>query len=169
MVLAVDVYYFETFARAVAVLFEWEDEKVKEIVVEQLQNIEAYIPGEFYKRELPCILKVLEKVKLDEIQAIVVDGYVYLDNNKKYGLGAYLWEALGQKIPVIGVAKKTFHGNEKNVATLRHGQSQNTLYVSAIGIELETALGLIGTMHGDHRIPSVLKYLDQLTREETKL
>lgn len=165
MVLAVDVYYYETFARAVAVLFEWEDEKVKEIVVEQLQNIEAYIPGEFYKRELPCILKVLEKVKLDEIQAIVVDGYVYLDNNKKYGLGAYLWEALEQKIPVIGVAKKTFHGNEKNVAALRRGQSQNPLYVSAIGIELDTALELISTMHGDFRIPSILKYLDQLTKE----
>jgi len=36
----------------------------------------------FYKRELPCILKLLDKLEQPP-SCIVVDGYVFLDGKKK--------------------------------------------------------------------------------------
>ncbi len=165
MVLAVDVNYSERNAKAVGVVFDWTDVKASDVIIVHLTDVEEYIPGEFYKRELPCILKVISKVKIEDIQAIVVDGYVYLDNDKKYGLGAYLWEALEKSIPVIGVAKKTYHENEKNVFALTRGESKNPLYISAIGIELEHAVELVRHMQGNHRIPTILKDLDKLSME----
>lgn len=131
-----------------------------------LFDVEAYVPGEFYKRELPCILQVVKKVKLDNIQAIIVDGYAYLDNYKKHGLGAHLWEALEGCIPVIGIAKRKFHGNEINVYALKWGKSQTPLYISAIGIELDKAVELVNAMFGKYRVPDILKDLDKLTKED---
>ncbi len=38
----------------------------------------------------------------------VIDGYVWLDDQGKKGLGARLYDALDAQIPVIGVAKTLF-------------------------------------------------------------
>ena len=86
MLLAIDAYYKETKAQVVGVLFNWEDENPKNILVETVERVEEYIPGEFYKRELPCLLKIVEKVNLSDLEAIIVDGHVYVEN-EKYGLG----------------------------------------------------------------------------------
>ena len=54
-----------------------------------------------------CILKLLEEHKLNP-ELIIVDGFVYLDQKSKMGLGAYLWQNLadrGLETKVIGVAK----------------------------------------------------------------
>jgi hypothetical protein len=39
---------------------------------------------------------------------IILDGYVALDDHGKIELGGYLFEALEQKYPVIGIAKNGF-------------------------------------------------------------
>lgn len=165
MKLAVDAYYFdENRARVVGVLFrEWRDPEPAKIIATHLDSVQDYEPGSFYKRELPCILKLLEQVNPDEIDAIVVDGYVYLDENGKKGLGAYLYEGLNRKIPVIGVAKKPFHGNAAALG-LRRGTSMNPLYVTAAGIEPGAAFEHINSMDGEHRMPTLLKLLDRETR-----
>lgn len=127
--------------------------------------MDIYIPGEFYKRELPCILKVIEKVNLAELEAIIIDGYVFIDNEKKFGLGGYLWESLNKKLPVIGVAKTSYMGNKDTIVELLRGESKNPLYISSIGIELNKAVELIKSMHGEYRIPTLLKELDKLTKQ----
>ena len=76
-----------------------------------------YVPGQFYKRELPCILEVLKLSDLAQVQLIIVDGYVFLDDDQKKGLGSYLFEALDGEIPVVGVAKRSFHSIDKLVRT----------------------------------------------------
>jgi deoxyribonuclease V len=163
--LAIDVYYPEGKAKAVGALFYWQDEVAKEIISIELDNIEAYIPGEFYKRELPCILKVIEKVDFKRISTIIVDGNVYIDNEGTFGLGGKLWEALDGKIPVIGVAKTFFKNTEEKVIPVERGQSKNPLFVSAIGMDTEEAGALIKGMKGEHRMPDILKYVDTLTKE----
>ena len=105
MILAFDTYYFENKAKTVCILFDnWSGENYK-FETEIIEQNEEYKPGEFYKRELPCILSLLKKIKIDNIDLIIVDGYVYLDDNLKLGLGGHLYKNLEGNIPIIGVAR----------------------------------------------------------------
>lgn len=166
MILAFDVYYYENKAKSVAIQFEkWTDSLENAVFIEYIEPIAAYEPGLFYKRELPCMMKILEKIDLDTIEIIVIDGYVFLDDAGKWGLGAYLYEAIGQKIPVIGVAKTNFANNILNVRKVLRGESKNPLYISAIAIDLEKAANWVQNMFGEFRIPKLLKDLDKITKE----
>lgn len=166
MVLAIDVYYKERMAKAVGVLFDWEQEVLKEVIVEYIDDIEDYTAGEFYKRELPCILKIIEQINLVNLEAIIIDGYVFIDNEWRFGLGGKLWEALSGKIAVIGVAKTSYLKNKDTVEGVKRGVSNNPLHISAIGLPLSLAANRIKQMKGDYRIPDILKFLDRKTRED---
>ncbi|RXR34642.1 endonuclease V [Flavobacterium piscinae] len=166
MIVAVDVHYKEAYAKTVLVLFEdWLDDTYTEILEVNTFEVADYEPGFFYKRELPCLLQALKKIDLKNISTIIVDGYVFTDNELKQGLGAYLYEALEQKIPVIGVAKTTFHANSETVVPVLRGESNKPLYVSAIGINKELAAEKVKAMHGEFRLPYLLKLMDQKTKE----
>ncbi|HJY11916.1 MAG TPA: endonuclease V, partial [Flavobacterium sp.] len=166
MILAFDTYYFDGKAKTVCVEFqEWNQSTDFKIHTEIIDNVAEYIPGEFYKRELPCILSLLNQMDLKKVEAIVVDGFVYLDDEKKYGLGGHLYEKLNQEIPIIGVAKTNFASIEKNKRALFRGDSQKPLYVTAIGIELEDAFQKIESMAGEFRMPTLLKEMDRLTKD----
>lgn len=69
-----------------------------------VHSIAPYAPGEFWLRELPCILKVLEELA-EQPNVILIDGYVWLDGNRRKGMGARLYDALEGRSAVVGVAK----------------------------------------------------------------
>ena len=166
MILAFDTYYFENKAKTVCISFEnWADQESYKVDTEIIENIEEYISGEFYKRELPCILSLLSKMNTDNIEAIIVDGFVYLDDLEKPGLGAHLHNQLNNKIPVIGVAKTNFATLENHKRQVLRGKSIKPLYITSIGIGLDEAAKLIENMSGPNRIPTLLKTLDSLTKE----
>lgn len=166
MILAFDTYYFDGKAKTVCLEFtEWNQSKNFKVHTEIIDNVAEYIPGEFYKRELPCILSFLNQIDLKKIEAIVVDGFVYLDDEKKYGLGGHLYEKLSQEIPIIGVAKTNFASIGKDKRSLFRGDSQKPLYVTAIGIELDDAFQKVESMAGEFRMPTLLKEMDRLTKE----
>jgi deoxyribonuclease V len=166
MILAFDTYYFDGKAKTVCLEFqEWNQSTDFKIHTEIIDNVAEYIPGEFYKRELPCILSLLNQIDLKKVEAIVVDGFVYLDDEKKYGLGGHLYEKLNQEIPIIGVAKTNFASIEKEKLSLFRGDSQKPLYVTAIGIELDDAFQKVESMAGEFRMPTLLKEMDRLTKE----
>ena len=135
MKLAIDVYYYENQAKTVGILFkDWRSEKEEQILVSYSHEILPYEPGNFYKRELPCIVDLLKNMDLE----IIIDGYVYLDEKGKPGLGYYLYEYLSQEKPVLGVAKKAFHKNSNNyVKEIYRGESIKPLYVTSAGLDLE--------------------------------
>ncbi|KQX11989.1 endonuclease V [Flavobacterium sp. Root420] len=166
MIVAFDTYYFDGKAKTVCLEFqEWNQSTDFKIHTEIIDNVAEYIPGEFYKRELPCILSLLNQIDLKKVEAIVVDGFVYLDDEKKYGLGGHLYEKLNQEIPIIGVAKTNFASIEKDKRSLFRGDSQKPLYVTAIGIELDDAFQKVESMAGEFRMPTLLKEMDRLTKE----
>lgn len=165
MLLALDVHYREQIAKSVGVLFEWEDMSPKEVIVDYVDDIAEYIPGAFYKRELPCLLKVIKQVDLKNIEAIIIDGYVYIDNDYKYGLGGFLWESLGKQIPVIGLAKTSFFSNKDTVKKIFRGDSKKPLFVSGIGCNVDDMVERTKNMKGNYRVPNVLKELDIITKE----
>lgn len=164
MLLALDVHYKENITKAVGVLFNWEDTEPTEIITAFINDVAEYVPGEFYKRELPCLLNVIDKIDLNQIEAIIIDGYVYIDNEKNYGLGGILWETLNKQIPIIGVAKTSFIKNKETVIEVSRGESIKPLFVSAIGFDLNIAALKIKQMHGSYRIPHILKQLDTETK-----
>lgn len=158
-----DVDYRADHAIAACLLFaDWGDATPTQELVAHIDRIEPYVPGQFYRRELPCLLAVLAKAPMPPT-LIVVDGYVWLDGAGKPGLGAHLYAALGEQMPVVGVAKKPFHS--ATAAQVRRAGADKLLYVTAVGVALPEAAAAIAGMHGAHRIPTLLKRVDQLCRQ----
>ena len=166
MKIAIDVYYTNNKAKSVGIIFKnWEDTQPYNIISSHTTNPFEYESGRFYKRELPCIIELMELVDMNQIHTIIVDGYVYLDDDKKPGLGYYVYKNFESKIPVIGVAKTAFHDNKTYVMSIYRGKSQKPLFVSSIGIETPAAAKYIQSMSGEYRIPYLLKLMDSKTRE----
>lgn len=165
MLLAVDVQYRDDCGFAAGVLFhDWLSDRPARTISARVDGIGEYVPGEFYKRELPCILRLLVLVE-EDLDCIVIDGFVYLDDDGRPGLGKHLFDALEGRHPIIGVAKTSFAGIGKQYEVLR-GDSKRPLYVTTAGCDLEEAKRNIAAMHGKHRIPTLLKLVDQRCRSE---
>jgi len=166
MILAFDSYYFDGKAKTVCLEFEnWADTADFNVYTEVLEHVAEYVPGEFYKRELPCILSLLGKINTQNVSTIIVDGYVFLDDDGKLGLGGHLYEAIARRWPVIGVAKSNFATVDKLKTPVYRGDSSNPLFISSIGMDVETAASHIKGMSGKYRTPLLLKKLDQLTKQ----
>lgn len=164
MILAVDVDYRNAEAVVAGVCFKaWADEKPDKIYYCTISEIEDYEPGEFYKREMPCILQLIREYSLTP-NVIVIDGFVLLGEDSTPGLGMHLYYALGENIPIIGVAKKAFKGTSPKTEILR-GKSLKPLFVTSIGMDFESAKSNILSMHGMHRIPTLLKQVDRVCRK----
>ncbi|MDW7773291.1 MAG: endonuclease V [Desulfobulbaceae bacterium] len=164
MYLCIDIHYSAKGAVAAAVVFE--DIDAGAVIKEYIGKTgpaRAYTPGNFYKRELPAILALLRTVEYD-LDAILIDGYVWLSADLRPGLGAHLYKALDEKTAVIGVAKSAFKGTPMATEVFR-GRSTRPLYVTAAGMEQEQAAALVRNMHGPHRLPTLLKHVDRLARD----
>lgn len=166
MIFAVDVDYRDSKAIGAGIKFnDWQDNLPIAKFIFKADKVEEYKSGEFYKRELPIILSLLNQ--LEQLpQIIVIDGYVYLDRNKKYGLGGHLYNYLKQEVAVIGVAKSRYKDLPIEVEVFRPN-SGRPLYVTALGIDEEDARSFIAKMHGEYRIPTMLKIVDRLCRDFT--
>jgi deoxyribonuclease V len=163
MIACIDTYYADDRTRTGLVLFEnWTDRQAaREVVQERLQRPLEYIPGHFFQRELPCILDITHPF-IDVVETVIIDGYVWLNSAGRKGLGAFLYEATNQSINVIGVAKSRFQGS---VGTeVFRGTSNNPLIVTSAGLDDAEAAQLIQSMHGPHRIPTLIKRADYLSR-----
>ena len=166
-----DVHYQGSGARAACVLAEsWEAESPAASFVQDIETVAPYEPGNFYRRELPCLLSVLSLLPAPP-EVVVIDGYVWLSSTERPGLGARLYDALGPYekglgAPVVGIAKTAFAGAESAACVLQvlRGGSRRPLYVTAIGIAPELAAQHVRGMAGKHRIPDLLKITDSLAR-----
>ncbi len=164
MILALDVHYEEHATNTACVGFAmWPDAHSTLETFERAESApEPYEPGQFYKRELPHLRRTIEGVRRStDVDAIVVDGHVWLNENHR-GLGAHLYDALDAHIPIIGVAKSAFHG--ANAVSVLRGHSRRPLFITAVGIDASQAAAFIHSMHGPHRVPTLLKRADQLAR-----
>jgi deoxyribonuclease V len=163
MKVALDVQYDEEAdsARAAAVVFqEWADPRAYQCKVEDIEGLQPYEPGNFYKRELPCILPLVIWARQNwEIDTILVDGYV--DLGERPGLGRHLFQTLGADLVVAGVAKSMFQG--ATPVTVFRGGSARPLYVTATEDVDSIARG-VRRMAGAFRMPNLLTKVDQLAR-----
>jgi deoxyribonuclease V len=162
VIACVDVGYDDPRATAACVLSAaWTDAAPQAELTVAIDLVAPYQPGEFFRRELPCLERVLDRVGAP-LEAIVIDGFVWLARDRP-GLGAHLYEARGRGSAVIGVAKNAYRGNDVAVPVVR-GAGKKPLYVTAAGIDVEVAAAHVRAMHGEHRIPTLLAAVDRLSR-----
>ena len=176
MIVAFDTYYYNGFSYTVGGVFEsWADSNVSYYVTSKRDCIDAeYKSGELYKRELPCIMQCLSLIDIKNIDTIVIDGYVWLSEDGKEltkGLGAKLSDSIKMlydvDIDIVGIAKNPFHVKIPNCFEINHGlNSSKPLFVTCSNPEHAKDYSvLVSRMHGDYRIPTILKGVDSKTRE----
>jgi deoxyribonuclease V len=161
-----DVHYSGSAARAACVLAEsWEAAAPSLTRVQDIGAVAPYEPGSFYRRELPCLLAVLQLLPAPPDIA-VVDGYVWLAPGDRPGLGAHLYQALGRTVPVVGIAKTAFSAaaSSSSVIPVLRGASGKPLFITAVGMAPEVAAEHVRRMAGSYRIPSMVSLTDRLTR-----
>lgn len=164
MIAIVDVGYKNDEAEAACIVAnDWTDKEPVAAYSVHITDVADYSPGEFYQRELPCLLKVLDKLP-SKSAFIVIDGFVTLNPEGRPGLGSHLFEELRRETPIIGVAKTGFATATHAIKVYR-GESQQPLYVTAVGVDANQAADFIRSMHGNYRIPTLLKCVDQFSRE----
>ena len=78
------------------------------------------------------------------------------------GLGAHLFEALDRATPGNRGRKDRFASATRDRG--HRGTSARPLYVTAVGIDERLAAAHVLAMHGDHRVPTLLRRVDQLAR-----
>jgi deoxyribonuclease V len=161
MLCCVDVDYQDTGVTAACVGFAaWTDAVAAiEVVVRSFDAPQPYEPGAFAKRELPYLLGVL--ARMPPCEAILVDAYVWLAPERP-GLGKVLHDACGT--PVIGVAKTRFDGAAAIEVVRGDSARPRPLYVTAVGFDAARAADLVRAMHGEYRIPTLIKRADTLAR-----
>jgi deoxyribonuclease V len=153
-----DVAYKDDVARAACVLARgWTASRPVRSFTALRTPVADYVPGSFWQRELPVLVALLDGVEAD---VVVVDGYVWLDDQGRKGLGAHLHDAIGK--PVVGVAKTAFDGSAAR--QVLRGESARPLYVTAVGVDVDEAAEAVRTMAGSHRIPTLLTLADRLAR-----
>ena len=176
MILALDSYYKNDVCNTSLVVFE-NINSSEPIYTNTIYTkvTSDYIPGEFYKRELPGIIKILEKLKdehtniWNNIKIIITDSFVTLKHgcDEWKGLGGYLKEYLKSikedKI-IYGVAKSDFCDSHLISHAVFRGESSKPLYVQSASGEHTGVAFMIKNMHGQYRIPTMLKLVDQLSR-----
>jgi deoxyribonuclease V len=164
MICCLDVDYRPSACAAAAVSFRAFSDAlaVHETTYLHPEPPEDYQPGQFYRRELPHLLAVLQRLPAPP-ELLVIDGFVWLEQDTP-GLGAHLHRALGGATPVVGVAKRPYRKATSATAVLR-GTSRAPLWVSAVGYEVSLAAAAVAAMHGEHRIPTLLQRVDRLARD----
>lgn len=163
LISCLDVYYTEEKADAAAVvLADWQAGSPLSRYTATVKGVAQYEPGRFYLRELLPIQAVIAKI-VEPIDVYVIDGYCHLSPDHTPGLGAYLHEALGGAVSVVGVAKNRYRDTTHAVEVLRAG-SVRPLFVTSIGLAYDAAAQRIASMAGKYRIPDLIKAADRLSR-----
>jgi hypothetical protein len=67
---------------------------------------------------------------------------------------------------VIGIVKNGFNAPDDQRRSVYRGESKTPLFLTAIGVDVDEVKVKVEQMHGNFRIPTLLKRLDQLTRIE---
>ena len=161
----VDADYRDDGVTTACVGFDaWTDDTARiELVLRSSEPAAPYQPGAFFERELPYVLAALDR--MPPLDLVIVDGYVWLGADRP-GFGWHLHAHRGGA--VVGVAKTRFDGTETarptSMFSVVRGSSTRPLFVTAIGIEPALAAEHVRTMHGAHRIPTLLGLADGLAR-----
>jgi deoxyribonuclease V len=169
-----------TITQAAVAILTFPDLQLVEVAIAKIPTTFPYIPGFLSFREIPAILKALEKTKITP-DMILCDGQG-LAHPRRFGLACHLGVILDAV--TIGVAKSLFVGTHEELpplkgswkplihkeemvgAVVRSRTNVNPLYVS-IGhrISLNSAIDYTLKCTTKYRLPETTRLADKLSRE----
>ena len=163
MKLAVAVHRHGEGALAAALAFDdWDAPEATRSWTTRIARLDKPVRGEPDLHELTCLLQMLHAHALQP-ELIVIDGLVHLDAQETPGLGHLLHHALGGLVPVIGVNKTAVPALPTQFELTREEETR-PLIVTCIGIDLGAAKARLRGMHGQRRVPTLLKRVAQLAK-----
>lgn len=164
MKLALAVHHDPAFTLAAAVAFDdWNAAEATRSFKTQVDPAPKAAKGEpAWTRDLPVLLELLRQHAL-EPEAIVMEGFVHLDEQDTPGLGRRLFDALGGKVPVVALAKSPGAFTAVQFEVQREEEAAPVIVTSA-GLDLGAAKARARTMHGRKRMPTLLKLVDRIAR-----
>jgi len=163
MKFVVAVHVDGTQATAAAVAFDaWEAAEATKTYVSRIAQVEKPVRGALDLRELPCVMQLLREHGLAP-ELILIDGFVHLDADETPGLGQHLYQALGGKVPVVGVSKKSLPGLSAQFEVMREEEAP-PLVVTCAGIDIGAAKVRLRAMHGRKRVPTLMKLAARLAK-----
>ncbi|WP_077037390.1 hypothetical protein [Pelomonas sp. KK5] len=151
-------------ASVAAVSFDaWDAAEATKTYVSRIADIgEKPARGEPDLRELRCVMHLLREHGL-EPELILIDGFVHLDADDSPGIGWHLHQALGGKVPVVGISKKRLPGLSAQFEVMREDEMP-PLVVTCAGIDLGAAKARLRAMHGRKRVPTLVKLAARLAK-----
>ena len=164
MIGILDVHYSDRFAAGAMVLAADFDSSVPLGTVVDVSVCTApYKSGEFYRRELPVLTRLL-RAHVPGLSCVIVDCYVDLGTDGP-GLGQRLYDLFDGKLMVIGVAKKLYRtADPVRVRRKNEGRPTKPLFVTSAGLAVDLAAYFVAHMHGPYRVPTIIKHADMLCR-----
>jgi deoxyribonuclease V len=169
-----------TITQAAVAILTFPDLKLVEVAIAKIPTTFPYIPGFLSFREIPAILKALEKTKITP-DMILCDGQG-IAHPRRFGLACHLGVILDAV--TIGVAKSIFVGTHEELpplkgswkplihkeeivgAVVRSRTNVNPLYVS-IGhcISLTSAIEYTLKCTTKYRLPETTRLADKFSRK----
>jgi deoxyribonuclease V len=166
-----------TITQAAVAVLSFPELQLVESAISQIPTTFPYIPGFLSFREIPAILKALEKLTITP-DLILCDGQG-IAHPRRFGIACHLGVLLD--IPTIGVAKSLLVGKYEEVppekgswqplihrtetvgAVLRSRTNVNPLYIS-LGhrISLPTAIDYVLRCTTKYRLPETTRLADKL-------
>ena len=150
-------------ANAAAVAFDaWDAPEATKTYFTHVAQVGKAVRGELDLRELPCVMQLLAEHKL-EPELVLIEGFVYLDADDTPGLGQRLFEALGGKVPVVGLSKKSLPELSSQFEVMREDETP-PLIVTSVGLDIGAAKVRVRSMHGRKRVPTLMKLAARLAK-----
>ena len=163
MKFALDVHHDGPAAIAAAVGFdEWGAVEATKTFVTRIAQVAKAPAGEPWMRDLQCLMQLLHEHALQP-EAIVIDGFVHVDEQDAPGLGRRLFDALGGRVPVIGIAKSTGAFTAAQFEVFREEEAAPVI-VTCAGIDLGAAKARVRSMHGRKRAPTLMKLVARIAK-----
>ncbi|MBQ3291797.1 MAG: endonuclease V [Mogibacterium sp.] len=165
MIVVIDADYDESTHRGhvAGIICETPlDDEISGVVTAEVEDIQEYCPGQFYKRELQCVEAILSQLDPEKVDLIIVDGYADFGTEER-SLGAHVFEEY--HIPVIGIAKTHYALCFIDNTEVLRGTSLKPLFVTCKGIDHEQAKSIVAGMAGENRLPYLVKLADKYARD----
>ncbi len=186
---AIDISYFHKdqleYGIACAILWDFKKNQLKKFEIEYEIIDFPYLPGFLGFREVPLMVKALQKMSIKP-DIIICDGHGII-HPYRFGEATHIGYALN--IPSIGIAKKPFIGKSNpKYLSRRKGEkapilegndilgyliclanNQKPVYISiGYNIEIELAIEVALYLSKDHKQPEPLYLADKISRESKK-
>lgn len=163
MKLALDLHLGRDTGAAAGVAFDdWAAAEPTRTCISLIAHVEKAQPGDAGQRELTCLLQLLREQGLAP-EVILINGWVHTDAMETAGLGRHLYQALGGRVAIIGVARTALPGTPAQFEVYREEEAR-PLIVTCVGIELGAAKARLRAMHGKRRVPTLLKLATRLAK-----